>query len=85
MACDCIKNLEEKVVQDPAITYKDRKITRARVRSVFAIEGKNMVRRPVVEMIIYVEGMKRQQQMEVAHGYCPFCGKIYEEKEVAND
>ena len=80
MSCDCLEKLEKKLV-DGGIQFSNRKIMKARLRSIFAFEKNKMVRRPCIEMIVQLEGLKKEKTVEIAHGHCPFCGTLYETKE----
>jgi hypothetical protein len=83
--CNCIKNIEEKAANN----FNEKKKFKGAVTKVemagiifpFSInDGKGKLSvKTSNDLLVTVEGLKRQKTVTMAHRYCPFCGMKYDE------
>lgn len=80
MNCNCVTDLENKVVQDQPI--KGKVVQKATLRKLLTFNNEGgLSYRPCIEMELELEGRKRPQTIEIAYSFCPFCGESIAEKE----
>ena len=85
MACDCIQKIEEDLVEKQPL--EGRNILSAKVNCVYEFGVGTLKKRPVIEVVLSIEGRKSDLKMNISYSYCPFCGASMKDetrKEVTN-
>lgn len=74
--CDCIKNIEKKILDVQPLP--NRKIIKAKVaQGLYQSREGRLEARPVIRFDCRVEGYKAYKQIDQVIEYCPFCGEKY--------
>ncbi|MGV0856883.1 hypothetical protein ACTS9E_15285 [Empedobacter brevis] len=81
--CDCIKNIEERLVSDYQ-EYKGKRIIEAEFTDKsFSLEGGKLGILYYSNFQLELEGRKNKVPIPVSHQFCPFCGEKYNKDETS--
>lgn len=77
--CDCIEVFEKKFVDEQPL--EGRKILKATINKMLQFKPGKLIARPVIEMLLNIEGLKKEKVFNVAYSFCPFCGVSFDSEE----
>jgi len=71
MNCNCIKEIESKILEAHP-SWNGKKVIEAKLEKVFTFNPTDI--RTKTDIVIEVEGQKKKYEVGVTHLFCPFCG-----------
>lgn len=80
MICNCIEIFRETTLEKQPLKEKGLTITDVELPTLWAFKGNGVDERLKFEAKLTIEGRKTPYKIDVAYGFCPFCGKPAEKK-----
>ena len=78
--CECVKELEAKLLENISATKRYKKpVKGVSLNGVgFPIVGGKLMVRTYSDVMVTLDGQKKEERVTMFHTYCPFCGTKYE-------
>jgi len=73
MTCNCIKEVEDKILELQPL--KGKHILKAKLPVILQFSKGTMLTRLGIQMEATIAGRKAPMKIDMAYAFCPFCGK----------